>query len=884
LAIDGLTAADGACAESSNVINPWMRVDMERMARIDAVKLYTSTHGLQNFEIRVSNFEYYKDGGTGSPTGIACASGLTAAGDTSLNVVCPTNTYGRYIYIAVAGSDETTLRVCEVQVQGDSPLNKWQWRIRGQPSFSATFSDSNDETLLKIDALCDVGQVCGFKSAVTISFNNVSDGGSGSAVTRELDNVEKPDICTSALNCEMELSVIANDDGFHISWYNRDEDFASSDYTEHLTLAHRFPASGVRNFKMATATVVSPTPYHPTVITTEIVAGEGSSCVPAALSSALPAGSAVYGGGGSMVDGNFVLSAGGYTKSTFTSSLTGDYTYASSVQFGSGFTTAAYSFWATCGINSIVFSNPPKLTGCEFGDVALGAFAAAYGSAFSFSAGRRNGKLSVLVNGQVLVREHAMTWAVTAMGWGHSDASMTIFGMSLACSDPSMFTAPVPATSCTEGLDYVCNGNLSSAMSVVDGRATPQGGARICGGAFRIGGHTSWAASSSYGGMSDPYTSDVGVKAIFGSAIASGGDFAFESVVLFEEGLTPYSPWGVAFQFFESGATNAPYYGQEMFGFEYNYSWTQGGVMGASSASADADRYQSYVSAPNISLSANTWHTFTFLRQSGMLTVLVDGSWVLTQTVSYDSTASIVGIGWRSGRTTMRVREMRQISVSDVNVPVMPSPPPQPPSTTNPPSTTPTAALSTRAAATVELLPAISGDGFYVFWYYSADGSGGNAETPPGTRIADGNFENSNVQTLYAGEGGGTQVISGQAVDTKKNSPVFQCLQTGIDVKVLLKLSTKKYVSSFSVTFGMGQDGAGGRKFCHQSIKMSNSSAFAGEEVMLDNCGASDCPVQTEATKTIEVNHIAQYFLFSSSESDVERYVELTDFDIQVHE
>lgn len=82
----------------------------------------------------------------------------------------------------------------------------------------------------------------------------------------------------------------------------------------------------------------------------------------------------------------------------------------------------------------------------------------------------------------------------------------------------------------------------------------------------------------------------------------------------------------------------------------------------------------------------------------------------------------------------------------------------------------------------------------------------------------------------------------------------------------------------------MGQDGAGGRKFCHQSIKMSNSSAFAGEEVMLDNCGASDCPVQTEATKTIEVNHIAQYFLFSSSESDVERYVELTDFDIQVHE
>ena len=157
-------------------------------------------------------------------------------------------------------------------------------------------------------------------------------------------------------------------------------------------------------------------------------------------------------------------------------------------------------------------------------------------------------------------------------------------------------------------------------------------------------------------------------------AIGIGADFAFESVVLFESGLTPFVPWGVAFVFFEGlgGTSKGPYspvdaqVHQNLFGFEWNYTWTQGNIIGSAGASPTVNRYETYSSAPPENewaghLSVNKWHTFTFLRQGGQLTVLVDGEWVLMQTVSYASVDTITGVGWRTGRTRMRIREFRAI-------------------------------------------------------------------------------------------------------------------------------------------------------------------------------------------------------------------------------
>ena len=37
---------------------------------------------------------------------------------------------------------------------------------------------------------------------------------------------------------------------------------------------------------------------------------------------------------------------------------------------------------------------------------------------------------------------------------------------------------------------------------------------------------------------------DVGMEVRFAQELAQGADFAFESVVLFEDGLYPFVPWG----------------------------------------------------------------------------------------------------------------------------------------------------------------------------------------------------------------------------------------------------------------------------------------------------------------------------------------------------
>ena len=642
---DGKTNPAAECVDTPISDDPWLRVDLGRLARIDAVKVYGSSgKPMSNFDIRVSNSASY------TSTAPACATGLsTDTSGYSVDVVCSSGLLGRYVFIAVPGTGKE-LSVCELVVSGDSPLNNYQWLVTGQPSFSMTFADYAQNVLLKLDAACNEGdssQVCGYKSDIKITASAMQSGVWGEDVISHT-TLESALCLPGAPSCVMQFKIIANDVDFTVTWMSEGTEGS-------LSFPHQIE-TGIRNFKVAftEAVDVDNNPTVPT-LTVESALGGAGDCAPTQVSTALPKGTKIT-GGGTIVDGTFMLAVGSHTKVSFPDGIAGDYTYSSVVKFGSASSTSRYAFWAQCGMNYILFSDPPKLVGCEFGDVTLASFSAVYDSNFRFTAGRRNGKLSILVNGMVMLREYAMAWTVWGMGWGYSDTTITIVSMASECNDPNIFIALPPSSSCLVS-DFICDGNLSSAVSVVDERSAPQGGAHICGASYRIGGFTSWTANN----YQMAAAGNVGVKATFSTPVAIGEDFAIESVVLFEEGLSPYVPWGVAFQFYAGNAAKEPYRGQQLFGFEWNYTWSNGGTIGSSTDSDTSNRYERYESAPGIYLNTNTWYKFTFLRTGDELTVLLDGQWVLMQTVAYP-TSTVNGVGWRSGRTTMRVRELKRVA------------------------------------------------------------------------------------------------------------------------------------------------------------------------------------------------------------------------------
>jgi len=585
-------------------------------------------------------------------------SGLAESDEYSIDAVCSSDTFGRYLFISLPGSGKA-LKICEVEVSGDAPLVNWEWQIDAQPSYSAAFMDFAGNTLLRVEAACDGGfESCGYKDSMSLLLTSISNGALGATETIAGQGI-------SATNNVMRLRIKADTAGFTLQW-SAFESGSPSARSQEYFFAHRFTA-GVQNFKEVLLTPQGSNPTTP-VLTRLLTSGGGGSCLPAEMDAILPAGTKIY-GGGSVVGGAFVTSVGGSTNTTFQTSITGEYTYTSSVSFAGA---AEYSFYAACGKNSIVFEDPPRLVGCEFGNVALSFSSGfSYSSGFRFSAGRRSGKLVVSVNGMALVQNFAMGWAIKAMGWGGGDSTVSIFSMSASCSDPLFFVPVPPTITCAIETSYVCSGNLSSGVSVIDSRDIAQGGgsSNICGQALRVGGYTSWTFDQYHMG-----SDDVSLMATMNPVIATDADFAFESVVLFESGLTPFVPWGVAFFFWEGlgGTSKGPYSPlnaqahQNMFGFEWNYTWTQGNTIGSSAQSHTVNRYETYDSAPAKQdwaghLSVNKWHTFTFLRQGSQLTVLVDGQWVLMQTVSFDSRDTISGVGWRTGRTSMRIREFRAI-------------------------------------------------------------------------------------------------------------------------------------------------------------------------------------------------------------------------------
>jgi hypothetical protein len=221
----------------------------------------------------------------------------------------------------------------------------------------------------------------------------------------------------------MQFKIIANDVDFTVTWMSEGTEGS-------LSFPHQIE-TGIRNFKVAftEAVDVDNNPTVPT-LTVESALGGAGDCAPTQVSTALPKGTKIT-GGGTIVDGTFMLAVGSHTKVSFPDGIAGDYTYSSVVKFGSASSTSRYAFWAQCGMNYILFSDPPKLVGCEFGDVTLASFSAVYDSNFRFTAGRRNGKLSILVNGMVMLREYAMAWTVWGMGWGYSDTTITIVSIGL---------------------------------------------------------------------------------------------------------------------------------------------------------------------------------------------------------------------------------------------------------------------------------------------------------------------------------------------------------------------------------------------------------------------------------------------------------------------
>ena len=664
---DGTTNSSMQCVATTVSNDPWLRVDLGRLARIDAVKVYgASGNPMSSFDIRVSTTPLY------SVEEPVCATGLsTATSDDSVEAVCPSNLLGRYVFIAVPGAGKK-LTVCELEVSGDAPLNVYEWLVTGQPSFVFTISDYANNVLLKLDAFCEGDlQVCGYKSPVTVTANARVNGvwGTGDVVNSKLESELCPPPSGGSSKCIMQFKVTAGDRGFDITWISEGVETS-------FAFPHRV-GTGIRDLKMFfVEALLIPNNPSPTLISTEVAGGGGAAnCAP--TEAVLPEGTKIY-GGGSVEDGAFKLAAStadnpSYTNTrvSFMTGMTGgvgegggggggggdsgDYTYSSVVRFGSASSTSKYAFWGHCGPNYFVFSNPPKLEGCEFGNVNLGSFSAAYGSNFRFSAARRNGKLFILINGEVVLRDFAMAWTVTGMGWGFSDTTITIVSMAAECNDPNILIPLPPASSCLQS-DFICAGNLSSAVSVVDERSEPKGGANVCGASYSFGGFTSWS-SNSY----QVASADVGVRVAFPSRVESGEDFAIESIVLFEEGLTQDKlPWGVAFQFYFGSEVKAPYFGQDLFGFEWNYTWTNGPVIGSSTLAETANRYERYTSAPGMFLRTNSWYKVTFLRTGGELTVLLDGQWVLMQTVMYSGIVN--GVGWRSGRTTMRVRQLRRVA------------------------------------------------------------------------------------------------------------------------------------------------------------------------------------------------------------------------------
>ena len=627
-----------------------------RIARIDGVKLNGVLHDYgDSFDVHVSNDAAY------SSLAQACTTGLhtgVAAGDSySIDAVCSSETFGRYLFISLPGS-EKTLQLCEVELLGDSPLVNWEWRILAQPTFTASFVDFAGDTLFKLEVECeDASAFCGYKENVRFTLTSIANGVIGSAETITSQGI----VSTSNV---MDIRVTADTQGFTLFWTAFEGTVSQQANAKDYAFTHRFPA-GVQNFNEVVLSAASTNPTTP-VVSKLLSDGAGGLCLPAEVDAVLPVGTMVY-GGGSLVGGAFVTAVGGSTNTTFETSLTGEFTFTSYVKFSGH---AEYSFYADCGKNSIVFSDPPKLVGCEFGDQLL-SFSSDYSSTFRFSAGRRNGMLMVSVGGMAMVQNFAMGWAIKGMGWGGGDSTVSIMSMSASCDDPYFFLPVPPSVTCTSEVSYVCSGNLSSGVSVIDSRDIAEGGGatNICGEALRVGGFSAWTFNQYHVGISD-----VSLIATMAPAIGIGADFAFESVVLFESGLTPFVPWGVAFFFYEGlgGTGKGPYSPvdapahQNMFGFEWNYTWTQGNIIGSTGASSTVNRYETYESAPPKNdwaghLSVNKWHTFTFLRVSGQLTVLVDGEWVLMQTVSYDSVDTISAVGWRTGRTSMRFREFRAI-------------------------------------------------------------------------------------------------------------------------------------------------------------------------------------------------------------------------------
>ena len=660
---DGKTNSSMECVASTVSNDPWLRVDLGRLARIDAVKVYgASGDSMPSFDIRVSTTPSY------SVEAPECATGLsTATSDYSVEAVCPSNLLGRYVFIAVPGAGKN-LTVCELDVSGDAPLNVYEWLITGQPSFSFTISDYANNVLLKLDAFCEADiLVCGYKAPVRVTANAKANGiwGTGDVVNSKLESELCPPPSGGSSKCILQFNVTADDSGFDITWI-------SEGVKKSFSFPHRV-GTGVRDLKMFFVEAVDiPNNPSPTQISTEVAGGGRGNCAPTEVTTVLPEGTKIY-GGGSVEDGAFKLAVSKADKPSYTNtrvsfktgmtgggggggSDSGDYTYSSVVRFGSASSTSKYAFWGQCGPNYFVFSNPPKLEGCEFGNVHLGSFSAAYGSNFRFSAARRNGKLSILINGELVLREFSMAWTVTGMGWGFSNTTITIVSMAAECNDPNILIPLPPASSCLQS-DFICAGNLSSAVSVVDERSEPKGAAKICGASYSFGGFTSWTSNSL-----QVASADVGVRVAFPTPVASGEDFAIDSIVLFEEGLTPDKlPWGVAFQFYFGNETKAPYFGQDMFGFERNYTWTNGPVIGSSTLAETANRYERYTSAPGMLLTTNRWYKVTFLRTGGELTVLLDGQWVLMQKVMYPS-GIVNGVGWRSGRTTLRLRQLRRVA------------------------------------------------------------------------------------------------------------------------------------------------------------------------------------------------------------------------------
>ena len=328
-----------------------------RSARVDAVQLRGVLHSAgDTFDIRVSNDAQY------SPTAQACSTGLAVPGvgaseEYSIEAVCSSDTFGRFLFISLPGSGKT-LKVCEVEVSGDAPLVDYVWEIDAQPSFTAHFKDFAGNSLMLLEIACADGlEFCGYKKQATIILASMTNGALGATETITEQGI-------AATDNIMKIRVTADSSGFTLSWQAFDSGGAVPTVREYF-FEHRFTA-GVQNFEKIEVEASGTNPTTP-VVTRLVASGAGGSCLPAEIDAVLPSGTKIY-GGGTLVSGAFVTSAGGYTKTMFETSITGEYTYTSYVSFAGA---AEYSFYAECGENRIVFQDPPRLMGCEFGDVAL---------------------------------------------------------------------------------------------------------------------------------------------------------------------------------------------------------------------------------------------------------------------------------------------------------------------------------------------------------------------------------------------------------------------------------------------------------------------------------------------------------------------------------